>query len=508
MTNTNHDGVIIIGSGLAALACACRLHELGEKNIRLYTTGLGGTPYIAAINFVLPENPYGDTPEIYAEDMLKAGYYLGDPVMVKEMCSHTTDGYELLKRWGVEFAHKSDGTVLLRHVSGHSYPRSLCCTEELIGVRIVKSLIDNLKKKGVEILDGYECLKVLSRHGQVRGVTLKDPDGKVFNAYAPVVVAAWGGIGHLLGDSTYPWDIMGNTLAMANEAGAELIDIEFIEYEPMVVLDPPGARGEPCPTAMLGEGAYLINSENERFLLKVRPQGESGAPKTLINREIWKQVNAGKGSPLGGCWVDLRHIDRDILKAYPWFFDRLMENGVDPNKQLVQVGPVPHSFAGGIKVDRRYQSSLNGFYAIGEACGGIHGACRCAGNAGSQATLSGLLCAQGIVNNAHKAQGHEDMPVDYAYDKAVYSDYVNRARGIASKALGIYRDEESLLEAKSKIESLMDEPELQKDDIARQTVSTMLLMLEAALARKESRGAHMRLDYPEMDEAFGRREGA
>lgn len=501
MPNPNKHNVIIIGMGLAGLAAAARLRELGVTDIAVYATGLGGTPYIAAINFVLPGNPYGDTPETYCQDMLHAGYELGNKALVKEMTENTLNGYELLCRWGVEFAHNPDGTVKLRHVSGHTYPRSLCSTKRLIGEEIVEKLVPRLKEQGVIFQEGAECVGLLTKSGRVQGAAFRNPQGEVYEAYAPVVVAAWGGVGHLFGVSTYPGDIRGNTLAIAHDAGAKLVDVEFLEYEPMVVMDPPGAVGEPCPTAMLGEGAYLLNSQGERFLLKVRPQGEGGSPKTLINREIWKQVDAGKGSPLGGVWVDLRHIDREVLKAYPWFFNRLMDNGCDPNKELVQVGPMAHSFSGGVKVGTDYQSTLPGFYAVGEACGGVHGACRSAGNAASQATLSGLLCAQAIAkaNNAHAT---EECAFAYASDPEAAKRILPQAEKLTVAAMGIYRRGSALHKTLNALENMLKDPDCAKDERARQSIESMALMVRAALNRRESRGTHMRLDYPEQDPAL------
>lgn len=498
---TDRCKVAIAGMGLSALTAAARLVELGIEGISLYADGFGGTPYIAAINFVLPDNPYGDTPEQYCWDMLEAGYRIGNPTLVEAMTARTLDGYELLCRWGAEFARNEDGTIKLRHVSGHTYPRSLCQTTELIGRELVSVMIPRLEAAGVQFHRNCRVVDLLTRDGAVEGFTVQTPEG-LRQVCAPVVVAAWGGVGTLPGRSTYPDDVRGNTLGMAKLAGARMIDLEFLEFEPLVILDPPGAAGEPSPTAMLGEGGYLRNADGERFLLQVRPQGEAGASKSLINREAWKQIRQGKGSPHGGVYLDLRHINRAVLQSYPWFFDRLMNAGCDPNEQQLEIGPAAHSFSGGIEIDGDYASSVPGLYAVGEACGGIHGACRCAGNAGSQAVLSGMLCAEGIVRTARWDRLIPEHPITFRQDCKVRDALWPRLQKLCADALGIWRDGETMEQALKTTEEILSSPDVERDTFIKQSALSVKMILEAALNRRESRGVHNRLDYPETDPAY------
>ncbi|MCS7233784.1 MAG: FAD-binding protein [Synergistetes bacterium] len=504
MIGSRYD-VIILGSGLSGLCAAMRILELEKANILVLSPGSGATPYIAAINVALPYNPWGDSVKQHYLDTMEAGFWINDPMLVEEMCFSAPRCIELLQEWGVRFASK-DGDFLRRRTSGSSYPRSLCQTSGLIGGQISSLLREVLLRKGVKFVRGF-CNNLIVYDGRVYGVsfvTHDESDSK--NIFAPVVVAAWGGIGTLFPDSTYPSDVDGRGLAIAFEAGVSLIDLEFLEFEPLVLLHPPSLRGEPCPTAMLGEGAYLLNKNGERFLLRFRPQGEAGAPKSLINMAIWDEVSRGNGSPHGGIYVDLRHIPESTLRAYPWFYNRVVSVGLDPKRDLLEVGPMAHSHSGGIKVERGYRTSVKGFFAIGEAAGGIHGACRLGGNAATQALVSGILAAEEIAKEREenerefeKALGKKsliDSSIRFKRNASIMGEKICLIKDILRKAFGFRRSGCELERAFNLISDILESTELKLDTFSYQTVLSALLLIKAAFLREETRGSHYREDYP------------
>lgn len=491
---------IIAGSGIAGLIAACALVEQGMDRIAALSPGYGGAPYIAAFNAVLPDTPSGDSPALYCSDMLAAGYGLGNRELVEALGALTGECIDLLERWGVSFARLENGQYRLRHASGSSCPRSLCRTDTLVGGHIVRMLRRALSEKGVAFLDGMSCVHLLTADGRIAGAACAHNGEPAAILRAPVVLAAWGGVGNLYGKSTYPTDIDGRTLAMGFEAGASLVDLEFVEFEPMVCYDPPEAVGEPCPTAMLGEGAFLLNGNGERFLLKVRPQGEAGAPKSLINNAIREEVAAGRGSPLGGIYVDMRHLDRKVLEAYPWFYERVKNAGLDVHRELLQVGPMAHSHSGGLEIDRRCMTTVAGLFAAGEAAGGMHGACRMAGNAATQAAASGLMAARGMAEYTPPPPSKTPELLPFRENPEIRATLLPRIRETVSRHIERERNAEGLLAALAFLKNLREEASV--DTFTEQCALSALLLGTAALTREESRGTHIRTDYPEQRGEF------
>jgi len=467
----------------------------------ILSSGYGGAPYIAAFNAVLPDNPYGDSTELYCSDMLSAGYGIGNKELIYTLGEQTGECIALLERWGVSFSRLENGQYRLRRASGSSCPRSLCRTDMLVGGHIVNVLKNKLLKRGSVFYDNAACVGLLAPGGRIAGLAYKrDKEEAISALRAASVLAAWGGVGNLYKKSTYPADIDGRTLAMAHEAGASLIDLEFVEFEPMVCLEPAEAAGEPCPTAMLGEGAYLLNNKGERFLLKTRPQGEAGAPKSLINHAIHTEAAAGRGSPLGGVYVDMRHIAQEALEAYPWFYERLKNAGLNVKQSLLQVGPMSHSHSGGLEIDCGCMTNITGLFAAGEAAGGMHGACRMAGNAATQAAVSGLIAAKSIARrDAAKTPDMPELP-RYTENLVIRGEILPEIKNTVSKYIEKDRHAAGLSEA---IERLTELGGRALDDtFTSQCALSGILLATAAFSRRESRGAHNRNDFPIQRDEF------
>ena len=498
---TRYD-IVIIGSGLAGLASAVRLGEESRKlRIGVVSTGTGASASISGLNAVAAANPYGDSNQQHIEDMLQVGEHLGSAGMVEEMCRAVSRCVEWLEDRGVEFA-REHGKLLQRHASGCTFPRTLYHGGGLLGPHIMQKLRARLADSGVDLLDKTVCTSLLTDEGSVKGIAVEGPPGVRRMLLAPVVVAAWGGVGRLFPESTYPEDVDGRTLAMAYDCGARLIDLEFVEYEPTVIVWPPKARGELLPTAIFGDGAYLLNRNHERFILGVRSQGEAGCPKTVMNRAIWQEISDGRGSEHGGVYGDLRHVPLSTVAAYPWFYERIVKSDLDPSKELLEIKPMAHGHLGGIEVDAGYQSLVDGFYAVGEAMGGIHGACRLAGNATTQALVSGILGAESILGRTATSKS-PSVPVPQLppirRNAEAAQRLLSEIRSILKKISGPSRDADALETCIEELGALLNSPKISNDEPTRQSALSALLIARSSLLRTESRGHHYRSDFPFLD---------
>jgi succinate dehydrogenase/fumarate reductase flavoprotein subunit len=397
-----------------------------------------------------------------------------------------------------------------------------------MGPVIMDALARRAAELGVVTWSGHYVLSLLLDAGEVVGAVLADyRTGALTAVHARAVVLAMGGIGRLYEDSTYPSDVGADSYALALEAGATLIDMEFVQFEPTVTLHPEGCRGMEMPTAMLGDGARLLNEGGERFMFRYNPlHGERQIEKARMALCIQQEIDEGRGLPDGTVYFDTTTMPAEKLESYVSHCKRLRRAGLEPTREMPHVRPAAHSLMGGVFIDERGFSGVPGLYACGEASGGVHGASRMAGNSGAETLVMGWVvgAAAARAAAARAPVGPSATPASRVLDRIFAAGGRNEAskikaaiRTAVSRAAGLYRTEAGLREgiaALTALEAPTQElggnsfEELLAARSARNMLTVGRVILEGALTRAESRGAHRRLDFPEQEDACWRKHVA
>ena len=514
--------VLVLGGGLAGFRAAVSAKNSGAE-VTIAFQAHGASQYIIGFNAPLGDSDPRDNPEVYFDDIVKGGYGLNDRQLVSVVAEGAIDALNELVSIGIPFERLGNKFVQ-RHLSGNSYPRSVFHPNG-IGHLALKGLIEHSKEIGIKEQSGVKVISLLKDGNEVVGAILaKKHTGEFIAVHANAVVMAMGGIGAIYSDSTYPADVASDSYALALHAGATLIDMEFVQFEPTVVVYPEGAKGMEMPTAMLGDGAYLLNSLGERFMFKYNPEfGETKIEKAKMALCIQREIDEGRGFSDGTILFDTTKVPPQKLESYVNHCKRLRNSGLEPLTNLPRIRPAAHSHMGGIKVDKNYWTGITGFYAAGEASGGVHGASRLAGNGASDVIVSGGVAGRSAASmKKSRVKRNWDHIHQIALEKI--KSLFNKEKGIKAeeikKALcdtmlssaGLIRDEASLKRGRKK---LMDLQFLLKQGVqskslpdalraleAEHMLLTALVVVESALERSESRGAHRRSDYPDSDDSL------
>lgn len=520
---TLNTDVLVLGGGLAGLRASVAAREAGAQVVQAFH-GRGASQYIIGFNVPLGHADPRDTPEIYFEDTLRGGSELNEPALVLALANGAIPALRELERIGVPFARVGE-KFAQRHLSGNRYPRSVFHPDG-VGKLAVEKLMAHAETCGVQQLSGWKAVSLLVDAGEVAGALLmKLNSQQLAIVRAKATVLATGGIGAIYGDSTYPLDVASDSYALAWNAGAPLVDMEFVQFEPTVVVHPEGARGMEMPTAMLGEGARLLNAAGERFMFRYNPEhGERHIEKAKMALCIQREIDEGRGFPDGTVAFDTTVLERDKLESYVSHCKRLRASGMEPATEMPRVRPAAHSLMGGIQVDAQGRTALPGLFAAGEAGGGVHGASRLAGNGASDVIVSGGLAGQAAARYTHvesarsrdwpriELQALEPLRAASGRERGASPDEVKKAvRESMRSGVGLRRSREGLEAALRQLDALDAElaagaraPTL-RDGVraleARNMVASARRVTEAALARTESRGAHQRTDFPERDDA-------
>lgn len=447
--------VLVLGGGLAGHRAAVAARESGADVTMLYA-GRGASPHLICFNVPLDAQDPRDSGAVYVEDMLRGGCHLNDRPLVETLAADTPAVLAELEAIGVEFVRR-DGRYAVRDLAGSTYPRGVYSPHGL-GPSALRRLEARGRALGVRFVPGWKVIGLLTDGPDVAGaLAVRRRTGEVLAVRARAVVLAMGGLGRLYEDSTYPVDVAGDAYALGYDAGARLVDMEFVQFEPTVVVHPAGCRGMEMPTAMLGDGAHLKNVRGERFMFRVNPgHGETRIEKARMSLAIQREIDEGRGLADGTVLFDTTVVSPDLLEGYTSHMKRLRSAGVEPTRQAPHVRPAAHSMMGGLRIDRDGWSGVPGLWAGGEAAGGVHGASRLAGNSGSDILVFGARAGRAAAASLRNAPTSRDWARIEAGAVAPLEAAVGHASGAApeevkaavcgimGRAAGLYRREGDL----------------------------------------------------------------
>jgi succinate dehydrogenase / fumarate reductase, flavoprotein subunit len=563
--------VLIIGAGGAGLRAAIEASAAGVKVGLVCKSLLGKAHTVMAeggVAAALANVDDRDNWKVHFADTMRGGQYVNNWRMVELHAKEAPDRVRELEAWGAVFDRTSDGRILQRNFGGHRYPR-LAHVGDRTGLEMIRTLQDHGIHLGIDVHMEHTIVKLLKDGDRVVGAFGYDRERgrfKVFKTRA--VVLATGGIGRAYRITSNSWEYTGDGQSLAYHAGAELIDMEFVQFHPTGMIWPPSVIGILVTEGVRGEGGVLRNREGQRFMFAEIPeayksqtandpeegwrytQGDKNArrPPELLTRDhvsrcIMNEVKAGRGSPHGGVFLDISWIKEKIPNAaehikrkLPSMYHQFMQlANLDITREPMEVGPTTHYIMGGVRVNAETQmSSVPGLFAAGEVAAGLHGSNRLGGNSLSDLLVFGKRAGEFA---AKFAREHDTGRIDGVEIEAAEREALepfDRASKAASDAEGPYQVQTDLQEMMQSLVGIVrrqEEMERALDGLAKlwersQNVSVhghreynpgwhtaldlkhLLTVSEAitrsAIERKESRGGHFRDDFPNKNGADGK----
>jgi succinate dehydrogenase / fumarate reductase flavoprotein subunit len=562
-----HD-VLVIGAGGAGLRAAIEASAAGVKVGMVCKSLLGKAHTVMAeggIAAALANVDERDSWQVHFADTMRGGQYVNNWRMAELHAREAPARVRELEAWGAVFDRTDDGRILQRNFGGHKYPR-LAHVGDRTGLEMIRTLQDYGVHQGIDVHMEHTVLDLLKSDGRVVGAFGYDRERGRFRIYrAKAVVLATGGLGRAFKITSNSWECSGDGHSLGYRAGAELIDMEFIQFHPTGMVWPPSVRGILVTEGVRGEGGILTNKEGRRFMFDDIPenyraqtadneeegwrycQGDKNArrPPELLTRDhvarcIVREIKAGRGSPHGGVYLDIAWIKRKlsnseehIKRKLPSMYHQFKQLAdIDITREPMEVGPTTHYVMGGIRVDSDTQmSSVPGLFACGECAGGINGANRLGGNSLSDLLVFGKRAGEFAAQFARENSLGEVEPAQLDQISRPALEPFERGSGnsegpyqvqrdlqeMMQDKVGIVRREEEMREALDGIRTLWARAAQVGIDGNREfnpgwhtalDLRNLLTVSEAvtraAIERKESRGAQFREDYPEKSGEFGK----
>ena len=529
---THEHDVIVIGAGGAGLRAAIEASAQGASVGMVCKSLLGKAHTVmaeggvaAAMGNVAPEDNW----ETHFKDTMYGGKMLNNWRMAQIHATESPDRIRELERWGALFDRTKEGKINQRAFGGHTWKR-LCHVGDRTGLELIRTLQDKGIHSGIDVY--MECTitdllkdgdKVVGAFGYWRET------GKFVLFKAKAIILATGGIGKIYQITSNSWEYTGDGHALAYKAGAELVDMEFIQFHPTGMVWPPSVIGILVTEAVRGEGGILTNSKGERFMEKYDPERMELSTRDVVARSIYTEVQEGRGTPHGGTYLNISHRGAEyIIKKLPSMYHQFMEFAdIDITKDSMEVGPTTHYVMGGVRVDPETgQSTVSGLFAAGEVAAGMHGANRLGGNSLSDLLVFGRRAGLGAAEYANQIDSdtlnindqqiaeHKNEVLAPFNNSNGQNPYIihQKLQEIMQTYFGVFRIEEKLKQGLKELEALINGSKVLSIEGSRIfnpgwnlsiDLNSLFVVSEAAarcaLQREESRGAHSRVDYPESD---------
>ena len=499
--------VVIVGAGLAGLFTALKLVPMPVTIIAAAPVGAGASS-VWAQGGVAAAIAEDDSPAAHARDTIAVGAGLVLPDVARITAEEAPEHILDLLEYGVPFDKDLAGRLKLSREAAHSERRIVRVRGDRAGAAIMQALSAAVKEApSIRILERTEARELVCEDGNVIGVRIAlagaSGSSPLETIPARAVVLSTGGIGQLYRPTTNPRQARGEGLAMAARAGAVVADAEFVQFHP-TALDT-GADPAPLATeALRGDGAILVNGRGERFMLAVHEDAEL-APRDVVARTVHREVSAGRGA-----FLDCRAAIGDKFeRLFPTVYEKCMEAGIDPAREKIPVAPAAHYHMGGLLVDVRGRTTLDGLWACGEvASSGLHGANRLASNSLLEAVVFGARIAKDIAGLT-RLRRHATIPLpdapaaSPATDRLPEREALAELRALMARDVGVVRSAEGLANAHARIADLA--VAARPDRVLSAMLLAARFIVVAALRREESRGAHFRSDHPVCEPALAKR---
>ncbi|MCK9298328.1 fumarate reductase subunit A [Methanoculleus sp. YWC-01] len=502
--------VLVIGSGGAGVRAAVEASRYGGVVMVSKTiAGKGGCTTMAegGYNAVLRDR---DSVDVHREDTLKGGAYLNDPALVDALVREAPERMTDLVRWGAVFDVTDDRQVAQRPFGGQRFPRT-CYAGDRTGHEMIMTLLDRLDATDTHLYQEVSVIDLIKdENDAVAGAIALDRDGDVLLFRADATVLATGGGTQAYDISTNSAAGTGDGFAMAYRAGAELIDMEMIQFHPTGAIYPYDARGRLVTEAVRGEGGILLNARRERFMERYDPDRMELSTRDVVARAIATEVLEGRGTSRGGVYLDVTHLPAETIEArLPVMLEQFLAYGVDIRREPMEVAPTAHHIMGGLRITPECRTTLKGLFACGEVTGGVHGANRLGGNALADTQVFGKRAGE-FAGKAPARSGRIDdaaieekfRMLDGFFEGAVNPTDVRKDLKLTMwNQAGIFRSAPDLRTALTHIRRLADKrlcaastANLLECCTVRNMCTTASLIVRCALLRPENRGAHIRLD--------------